>query len=400
MLGTAVAFFLCAAQFGLLVGWCNTNSAIIRHAGADVWVMARADPCLRLRYGDPPEPRSIRSGTSRGWRGRKGCSWGGTIWQRPDGRRINVELVGLDESCTGGPWRLEGRYGRGRPAARHRHCRRALSSRPWASARLGQEFEMIGRRAVVGGVIRRGPHLHRTRRFVFTSIESAIRYDKRYRDDEVTYVLARCARGTPRASPGRDRARRPARGSPDHAGVRHQDDEVLDAGDGGRDHGRRHGRPRAARRRVHHEPDPLRHHPGPHRQLRDPSGPRLQPASAERRSSWPRAWCSAAAVSCWAPSCSSWPARPRRRRRFPWRPLRRSSPRWSPIVAGRLRAGVAGLDPGHFPGRPHLRLPGADHGATVLECRESPRSTARARSPSRCSASVSFSLDAGAKPAP
>ena len=30
---------------------------------------------------------------------------------------------------------------------------------------------------------------------VFTSIEQAIRYDKRYRDDEITYVLVRCVPG-------------------------------------------------------------------------------------------------------------------------------------------------------------------------------------------------------------
>src|SRR4051812_34813120 len=40
ILGIGVAFFLGAAQIGLLVGWCNTNSAIISHADADVWVMA------------------------------------------------------------------------------------------------------------------------------------------------------------------------------------------------------------------------------------------------------------------------------------------------------------------------------------------------------------------------
>jgi putative ABC transport system permease protein len=38
VLGIATLFFLAAAQFGLLVGWCNTNSAIIRHADVDIWV--------------------------------------------------------------------------------------------------------------------------------------------------------------------------------------------------------------------------------------------------------------------------------------------------------------------------------------------------------------------------
>ena len=41
VLGVSAAFFLCAAQIGLLVGWCNTTSAIILQADADAWVMAK-----------------------------------------------------------------------------------------------------------------------------------------------------------------------------------------------------------------------------------------------------------------------------------------------------------------------------------------------------------------------
>jgi hypothetical protein len=41
VLGVGAAFFFCAAQIDLLVGWCNTTSAIILQADADVWVMAK-----------------------------------------------------------------------------------------------------------------------------------------------------------------------------------------------------------------------------------------------------------------------------------------------------------------------------------------------------------------------
>src|SRR5262249_3998190 len=62
--------------------------------------------------------------------------------------------------------------------------------------RVGEEFEMIGQRAVVGGISQE-VRTFTASPFVFTSIEPAIRYDKRYRHDEVTYVLARCTRGDP-----------------------------------------------------------------------------------------------------------------------------------------------------------------------------------------------------------
>ena len=114
-------------------------------------------------------------------------------WQRPDGRRVNVELIGLDESCVGGPWDMKA----GSIAFVHRPDTVLVDSLYLTALgveRIGQEFEMIGERAIVGGVTK-GVRTFTAAPFVFTSIESAVRYDKRYRDDEVTYVLARCADG-------------------------------------------------------------------------------------------------------------------------------------------------------------------------------------------------------------
>jgi putative ABC transport system permease protein len=59
---------------------------------------------------------------------------------------------------------------------------------------VGDEAEMLGRRAVVGGISRRIRTLTASP-FVFASLRTAIHFDGRYRDDEVTYVLARCAPG-------------------------------------------------------------------------------------------------------------------------------------------------------------------------------------------------------------
>jgi len=60
--------------------------------------------------------------------------------------------------------------------------------------RVGQRFEMLGRRAEVAG-ISEGVRTFTASPFVFTSIEDAILYDGRYRTDEITYVLVRCEPG-------------------------------------------------------------------------------------------------------------------------------------------------------------------------------------------------------------
>jgi putative ABC transport system permease protein len=104
--GIAVAFFLSAAQFGMMVGWCNTASAVVRHAGVDLWVMAPHTPAFD--YGTPiPRHRlqQVRNVPGVAWAEGMVLAW--NTWQRPDGRRVNVEMVGLDESSVGGPWEMK-----------------------------------------------------------------------------------------------------------------------------------------------------------------------------------------------------------------------------------------------------------------------------------------------------
>ena len=103
--GVGVAFFLSASQIGLLVGWCNTNSALIRNSGADVWVMAPQTPAFD--YGSAiPRNRvyQVRSVPGVAWAEGMFIAW--NTWRRPDGRRVAIQLVGLDDSSVGGPWAM------------------------------------------------------------------------------------------------------------------------------------------------------------------------------------------------------------------------------------------------------------------------------------------------------
>lgn len=195
--GIAIAFFLAAAQVGLLVGWSNTISAIINHAGVDIWVMARQTPTFDYGTAIPRHRiQQVRSVPGVVWAEGLFTAW--NIWQHRDGRHINVELIGLDDGSAGGPWDMRA----GSVQAVHvqdtvlvdEHFLDMLGVHD-----LGDSFEITGKRARVGG-ISRGVRSFTAAPFVFTSIESAIAYDKRYRDDEITYVLARCVSGqTPEA---------------------------------------------------------------------------------------------------------------------------------------------------------------------------------------------------------
>jgi putative ABC transport system permease protein len=190
--GLGVLFFLAAAQVGMLVGWCNTCSAIIRNADADVWVMTEQNPAFD--YGTAiPRQRIYQARSVDGVDQAEGMIMAWNTWQRPDGRRVNVELVGLDHGCIGGPWAMR----KGVTELVHLPDSVIVDELFLDSLGVrgvGDEAEMYGRRAVIKGVSTEVRTLTASP-FVFTSIESARQYDKRYGPDEVTYVLVRCAPG-------------------------------------------------------------------------------------------------------------------------------------------------------------------------------------------------------------
>ncbi len=188
--GLGILFLLASIQLGLLVGWCHTVSAIIRHADADLWIVGEKTPAFD--YG-PGIPRhrvyQARSVEGVAWAEGMYVAW--TAWHRFDGERVRVELVGLDLDCVGGPWAMK----EGDP-----ECVLLpdgvivddLFLKRLGVTQVGDEAEILERRAVVRGICRE------VRSFssipvIFTSIETARKYDKRCAPDEITYVLVRCA---------------------------------------------------------------------------------------------------------------------------------------------------------------------------------------------------------------
>jgi putative ABC transport system permease protein len=174
----------------MMMGWINTISAIIEHAGVDLWVMAEQTPAFD--YGTQvPRQRlyQVRSVEGVQWAESMVIMWG--YWHRPDGRRINVEVIGLDHSGVGGPWQMAAGN-----VADAQLPDSVIVDEMFVQALgihgVGDEVEILGKRAVVRGLSRQ-VRTFTAAPFVFTSIKSAVDYDSRYRDDEVTYLMVRCA---------------------------------------------------------------------------------------------------------------------------------------------------------------------------------------------------------------
>jgi putative ABC transport system permease protein len=188
IVGIAVAFLLSAAQVGLLVGWCDTTSAIVRHADADVWVMARGTPAFDFATTIPKERMyQVRSVPGVAWAECMYMGW--TQWQRPDGRTTFVEMVGIDDDLVGGPWSMT-ENAVDVVLEPHAVIVDALYASQLGVERIGQEVEICERKAVVRG-ISRDVRTFTAAPFVFVSLDSAYRYEPRLRPSDVTYVLAR-----------------------------------------------------------------------------------------------------------------------------------------------------------------------------------------------------------------
>jgi putative ABC transport system permease protein len=190
--GLGVLFFLAFVQLGLLVSWCNTVSAIVSHADADVWVMAKQTPAFDLGTAIP-RGRAYQARSVEGVSWAEGLFMEATYWQRPDGRRVNVVIVGLDDECAGGPWAMrEGTVDR--VFLPDGVIVDELFLELLGIRQLGDEAELLGRRAVVRG-ISSGVRTFTSLPVVFCSIEAGRKYDGRYGSDEITFVLVRCSPG-------------------------------------------------------------------------------------------------------------------------------------------------------------------------------------------------------------
>jgi putative ABC transport system permease protein len=190
--GVAAGFFLTFAQVGMMMGWIDTSTLAIQRAKADLWVVGLKSPAFD--YGSPiPRQRLYQARSVPGVAEAHPMFMAWTIWSREDGRKVNIEMIGLDHSLVGGPERMiEGEL---RSVLREKCVVvDSMYLELLGVTQVGQRAEILGRRAEVTG-ISEGVRTFTASPFVFTSIEEAIRYDKRYRMDEITYVLVRCETG-------------------------------------------------------------------------------------------------------------------------------------------------------------------------------------------------------------
>lgn len=186
------AFFLALTQMGVLLGWIETTGALIRNSGVDIWIMAPHTPVYE--YAGPiPERLIDRARSVPGVDQASGLFVGWAVWRLRDGSFKGVHVIGLDRDSVGGPWIMD----TGRIEDVHQPYGVVVDSvyaRSMGVDAIGEELTIYGQRARVCG-FSKGVRTFTAAPYVFTGLSKAKRYDGRFRDDEITYVLVKVREG-------------------------------------------------------------------------------------------------------------------------------------------------------------------------------------------------------------
>jgi putative ABC transport system permease protein len=193
LLGLGTLFLLSAAQVGLLIGWVNTITAVMAHTDVDIWVMA--ENAVSWEYGSSiPRHRIYQARNVKGVAWTEGLYVGWSLWQRPDGERLNVQVIGLDQNSVGGPWSMRD----GTVECVHQADSVIVDELfldMLGVKRLGEEFELrYHKKAIVRG-ISRGVRTFTASPYIFTSMKTVPKYDASFHHGETTYVLVKCLPG-------------------------------------------------------------------------------------------------------------------------------------------------------------------------------------------------------------
>jgi putative ABC transport system permease protein len=190
--GIVFAVVLSAIQLGLFVGFQRATSDVIRHSGADLWVMSRG--VTHLESAVPFSERKRHDLlTTPGVAAAQKHIVRFSQWKKPDGGQEGIMLVGLDlAGDMAWPWNLEtgSLASLAEPDA---VIVDALYLGKLGIRGVGDEVEIGGHRATVVGLTR-GIRTFTTSPAVFTSFKNAQDFGG-LAEDQTDYLIARVEPG-------------------------------------------------------------------------------------------------------------------------------------------------------------------------------------------------------------
>jgi len=191
--GIAFSVVLIVVELGLFVGFTVTTSSIIDRSNADLWIVSRGTPYIE--QGAPfPERKFYQVLATPGVASAEKYIVRFSNWKAPDGSERGIQVVGFNpHSPLGGPWNIVAGdvTDLEKPDA---VMVDEIYKQKLGTDRIGQVFELNGRRARVVGFTR-GIRAFTTTPYVFTSFKNAQDYTK-IREDQTLFILVRAEAGT------------------------------------------------------------------------------------------------------------------------------------------------------------------------------------------------------------
>jgi putative ABC transport system permease protein len=191
--GIVFAVVLIVVELGLFVGFTVTTSSIIDNSGVDLWVVSKGTPYIE--QGAPFSERKLYQVLATpGVAQAEKYIVRFTQWKTPGGAEESTQVVGFDPySGIGGPWNLV--------AGNLEDLKTPdavildeLYKKKLGVSKLGETFELAGRRARVVGLTR-GIRAFTTTPYVFTSFKNAQAFTN-VSEDQTLFILVKAAPGT------------------------------------------------------------------------------------------------------------------------------------------------------------------------------------------------------------
>jgi putative ABC transport system permease protein len=190
--GIVFALVLMLVQGGLFLGFLDTSGNIVAHSGADLWIAGRGIPHVNAAPAIPERRRYQALGVEGVSRIDKFILQFNP-WKLPNGSHEQIQVAGFDlEGRMGGPWNLtSGSIDALR--SEDTVIVDELYKEKLGVTRIGETFELNGRRARVAGFTR-GIRSFTTSPYVFASIANAMKYS-RVGGLETTFLLVKAKPG-------------------------------------------------------------------------------------------------------------------------------------------------------------------------------------------------------------
>ena len=197
LVGVVFAVVLVNVEVGLFLGFADTTSELVDHAGADLWIMPIGT--RDVDQVDPMSERKLYQALSvPGVRAAARLNVEFTYFKRPEGGTETVLVVGFDPALgLGGPWDIaEGDV----RSLQYPDTIMVddLYREKLGVTHLGQTVEISGHRARVVGFTH-GIRSFTQAPYVFASTTTALDYS-RIRADQTKYVLVSLLRGADRGA--------------------------------------------------------------------------------------------------------------------------------------------------------------------------------------------------------